>query len=1012
MATLADVIKKYGSMENFKAQTAQPTPAPVQPVQMPVQNVGVAQTTTQAPVQATLPQQPTVAPSVSSVSNPNKEWTLAYNIWEKNNTAKAAPATPVATQASVDNSVVFGQQASDKQALDTTYLDRRNDTIAQQTIDQLNSIANQGQKVDATTRDSIMEGLIAKAGWQVQWDNPDRQNTIDQIYTKVLQQTGSKDWNTAFSTINKPYSQITQYTNGESLWKALDSGLVSASQLENIKKYNPQVYNEYIAKRDADSNLALVNLSKPTASTLVADKGIDVSQLFQSLGLDMTKSADIDLVAKRQELYSTGEVKAAQEAYLKDKKELETLQDTYMNIEDDVRKEYEGTGVTESFIMAKVANRQKPIYKQMQTQQRNYSNSLEAMQLAMWNAKDELDIYAQQATLDRQETMDKLQVGQFAYSIMADQQAREDKFKLADIQFQQEKDMLAYKYDMEYGDINSSDPRVQQRYFDRISEDFVKQYEWLVKSTPQQLAARIKADVQSGKTIEQAMGAIMEDLKKNENYGAYIKKKAWVDDKPEEIGDFIYKKNSNGEWVNMGSKYGVASTVSTGTASSTWSQYWTTATEITRNFIAAKEWFRENAYQDSAWVWTIGYWFTSLNGKAIQPWQVISKEQADVEFDKKLWEYQTWRKYVKTDLSAQQQAALTSFEYNLWKWIWSKSAMNILNAVNNGDFSTAWQMMQAYNKAGWKVLNWLVKRRGEEAAMLLQTTSIASGAVPTAAELMWFNSWTIAQKAWQDGISQQRYNEIDSYMKANRSTTANGLSQNANAILMWFSITDYPVGDRPAITTELTNYFTSVKDTFADQDEWMINKSAIYTKDPNEALQTKLDAIATVKFQLENLESDLNSKDTWPLMELWEKKADKWTDQDTTALRQQMEAILPSLARWVFWEKWVLTDTDIERYRKTIPNLWNKKEVNKAIAQNLREILYNTFKSSVVAAAKNNVNVYNRSKDYVEFRNIAWWTPSKPKPSSRSSAFSGSATTSPLQSVNNSIAGYLNAMWY
>lgn len=124
-------------------------------------------------------------------------------------------------------------------------------------------------------------------------------------------------------------------------------------------------------------------MSKPTTSALVADKGMDVSQIFQSLGLDMTKSADIDLVAKRQELYSTGEVKTAQDTYLKDKKGLETLQDTYMNIEDDVRKEYEGTGVTESFIMAKVANRQKPIYKQMQTQQRNYSNSLEAMQLAM-----------------------------------------------------------------------------------------------------------------------------------------------------------------------------------------------------------------------------------------------------------------------------------------------------------------------------------------------------------------------------------------------------------------------------------------------------------------------------------------------------------------------------------------------------------------------------------------------------------------------------------------------------
>ena len=127
--------------------------------------------------------------------------------------------------------------------------------------------------------------------------------------------------------------------------------------------------------------------------------------------------------------------------------------------------------------MAKAANRQKPIYKQIQTQQRNYNNSLEAMQLAMGNVKDELDIYAQQATLNRQQTAEKLQIGQFAYGIMADQQAREDKFKLADIQFQQEKDMLAYKYDMEYGNINSSDPRIKERAIQNNVDSIMQQYD-------------------------------------------------------------------------------------------------------------------------------------------------------------------------------------------------------------------------------------------------------------------------------------------------------------------------------------------------------------------------------------------------------------------------------------------------------------------------------------------------------------------------------------------------------
>lgn len=96
--------------------------------------------------------------------------------------------------------------------------------------------------------------------------------------------------------------------------------------------------------------------------------------------------------------------------------------------------------------------------------------------------------------------MDKLQVGQFAYSIMADQQAREDKFKLADIQFQQEKDMLAYKYDMEYGDINSSDPRIKERAIANNVDLLMKQYDGLIMSSRDQLVERVKTGMSAGKT--------------------------------------------------------------------------------------------------------------------------------------------------------------------------------------------------------------------------------------------------------------------------------------------------------------------------------------------------------------------------------------------------------------------------------------------------------------------------------------------------------------------------------
>ena len=61
----------------------------------------------------------------------------------------------------------------------------------------------------------------------------------------------------------------------------------------------------------------------------------------------------------------------------------------------------------------------------------------------------------------------------------------------------------------------------------------------------------------------------------------------------------------------------------------------------------------------------------------------ITREQADTEFAKQVARYQNFKKFITTDLSPEQEAALTSFEFNLGSGIWQKNAMGILEAVNN-----------------------------------------------------------------------------------------------------------------------------------------------------------------------------------------------------------------------------------------------------------------------------------------------------------------------------------------
>lgn len=156
----------------------------------------------------------------------------------------------------------------------------------------------------------------------------------------------------------------------------------------------------------------------------------------------------------------------------------------------------------------------------------------------------------------------------------------------------------------------------------------------------------------------------------------------------------------------------------------------------TIDFIKSKEWFRSEAYKDSTGKPTIGYWFTSIDWKAVKMWDTITQAQADVELQKQIARYQNFQNLVTVPLTNNQKTALTSFEYNLWSGIWTKSswgAQEIIKAVNAGDFKKAGELMLQYNKANvWgkmTVLNGLTNRRTQEAALMTKpdTTPTTSG---------------------------------------------------------------------------------------------------------------------------------------------------------------------------------------------------------------------------------------------------------------------------------------------
>ena len=149
-------------------------------------------------------------------------------------------------------------------------------------------------------------------------------------------------------------------------------------------------------------------------------------------------------------------------------------------------------------------------------------------------------------------------------------------------------------------------------------------------------------------------------------------------------------------------------------------------------FLRKKEAFREKAYKDDAGVPTIGWGFTTLNGKPVKMGDTITREEADAELQKQIGKYQSFKNKVKVPLTEDQETALTSFEYNLGGGVWNTTGKAILHSINAGDFEEAARLMLQYDKARdpktgkLRVLPGLTSRRQEE-GNLLMAQQVASG---------------------------------------------------------------------------------------------------------------------------------------------------------------------------------------------------------------------------------------------------------------------------------------------
>lgn len=122
------------------------------------------------------------------------------------------------------------------------------------------------------------------------------------------------------------------------------------------------------------------------------------------------------------------------------------------------------------------------------------------------------------------------------------------------------------------------------------------------------------------------------------------------------------------------------------------------------------EGLRLNAYQDSGGVWTIGYGHTG----GVRAGQHITQAQAEQYLASDVgWAQNAVRNNVHVPLTQHQFDALVSLTYNLGP----NGYGTLLNHLNAGNYAQAQQDFHLYVHAGGQVLQGLVNRRNQEAAL-------------------------------------------------------------------------------------------------------------------------------------------------------------------------------------------------------------------------------------------------------------------------------------------------------
>ncbi len=339
-------------------------------------------------------------------------------------------------------------------------------------------------KYSASERDSIKQWFL-----QPTQQNLKAGDIFSQLLVNPNLNTQGFDANEVAIAKNrlKNYSAFSWMTDSQ-LSSALSTGkLIKWSETYNDLLSNPtlKVRLDNINKVSGISDKTTITEKEETASADIIGKNLNIKTALED---GFISASELQSLTQTEELTKlASEKKDRADEYTK-------LKSEYDAIEDQVREELQGSGATSTAVEAEIFNRQKSIYPRLLLAKGLYDNTL-------WAYKDELE-----------KGMSLFNTNLWLYT---KQQEREQ--ALSD-----EQRKLEQQYQYQYGDLNSTNPTLQNIAVERAVADMYTKYPipWMESQSIK--VQKVKDLMAQWMTWTQAIAQVESEIRNSQRYKDYL----------------------------------------------------------------------------------------------------------------------------------------------------------------------------------------------------------------------------------------------------------------------------------------------------------------------------------------------------------------------------------------------------------------------------------------------------------------------------------------------------------